>query len=294
MTGLALALIAAYGVFLLWTAVSLRWSGLGVGPSVQPQSIRRRRSFQTVLVQAGLPDVRPAELAVACGVLLLLGISVTWVVFGGIIVPLLVGVVVAGLPLAAARRRQQHRKELAREAWPHLIEEMRLQTSSLGRSLPQALIAVGRRSPSELQPAFAQAEREWFLSTDFARTVEALKAELADPTADAVCETLLVAHAVGGSDVDSRLQALIDDRIQDLQGRKDARAKQAGARFARRFVIGVPIGMALAGLTIGDGRDAFATPLGQAAALVALALMGGCWLWAGRIMRLPAEERVFS
>ena len=69
-----------------------------------------------------------------------------------------------------------------------------------------------------------------------------LKDRLADPTADAACETLLVAHELGGTDLDRRLEALAEDRVQDAQGRKDARAKQAGVRFARRFVLIVPVG----------------------------------------------------
>jgi tight adherence protein B len=108
-----------------------------------------------------------------------------------------------------------------------------------------------------------------------------------------VCETLLIAHEVGGSDVDRRLSALIDDRIADLQGRKDAESQQAGVRFARWFVLVVPFGMALVGLTIGDGRAAFATVGGQIAVAVGLGLMALCWVWAGRLMRLPDEDRVF-
>src|SRR5204863_482174 len=80
-------------------------------------------------------------------------------------------------------------------------------------------------------------EREWLISTDFSRAVAVLKDRLADPTADAACETLLVAHEIGGGGLDGRLAALVDDRTQDLQGRKDARAKQAAVRFARRFVL---------------------------------------------------------
>ena len=101
-----------------------------------------------------------------------------------------------------------------------------------GRSIPQALLDVGRRGPEELRPAFDAARREWLISTDFERTVNVIKARLADPTADAACETLLIAHELGGSDLDKRLEALIEDRILDTQGRKDARAKQAGVRFA--------------------------------------------------------------
>jgi tight adherence protein B len=122
----------------------------------------------------------------------------------------------------------------------------------------------------------------------------ALDQALADPTADAACETLLVAHEVGGTDLDRRLEALIDDRIQDAHGRKDARAKQAGARFARRFVVLVPAGMALAGMSVGNGRAAYATSTGQLLVVVAILLVVACWFWAGRIMTIPREQRVFD
>ena len=168
-----------------------------------------------------------------------------------------------------------------------------MQTGSLGRSIPQALFEVGRRGPDELRPAFAAAERHWRISTDFALTVAVLKGRLADPTADATLETLLVAHEVGGSNLDQRLAALVEDRVQDVQGRKDARAKQAGVRFARWFVLAVPLGMTLAGLSIGTGREAYQTAAGQLAVAAGLGCVAACWIWAGRLMRLPEEERVF-
>jgi tight adherence protein B len=175
-----------------------------------------------------------------------------------------------------------------------MIEEIRLLTGSLGRSVPQALFDVGRRAPEEMRPAFRAAQREWMISTDFARTIAALKRTLADPTADATCETLLVAHEVGGTDLDRRLAALVEDRVADLQGRKTALAKQAGVKFARRFVLLVPLGMALAGLSIGNGRSAYGTTGGQIGVAVGLGMIVICWAWAGRLMRLPEEERVFA
>ncbi len=162
------------------------------------------------------------------------------------------------------------------------------------RSVPQALFEVGERAPIELRDAFAAARREWRISTDFARTLDVLRTQLGDPTADVVCETLLIAHELGGSDLGTRLQALADDRRVDVNSRKDAQARQAGVRFARRFVLVVPLGMAAAGSLIGTGRHAYTTPLGQFAVLVALALMGLCWVWAGRYLRLPEERRVFA
>lgn len=292
MIALFLAILAGYGAFLIWTALTLQWTGVGVGPTLDGKK-RRWMNVAGMLDRVGLPDVRLIELLIGGLLLMAIGTALAWVLFGGRVVPALVGLGASAVPVGAARRRLERSRAAAREAWPALIEEMRLQTGSLGRSLPQALIAVGSRAPESVQPAFDQAKREWFLSTDFPRTVEVLKGGLADPTADAVCETLLIAHTVGGNDIDLRLQALAEDRIADLEGRKDAASKQAGAKFARRFVILVPIGMALAGLSIGQGRQAFTTDAGQAGVVVAFALIGVCWLWAGRIMRLPTEERVF-
>lgn len=292
MTGFALALTAGYGIFLVFTAVVMGWRGLGVGPALRPRQPRRWMAQR--LAQAGLSDVSPLDLAAVMAALAVVGAGVAFALFGGAVAPALASVAAASVPVTGARSQRTRRRSRAREAWPRMLEEVRLQAVTMGRSVPQALFVVGLRGPAELRGAFRAAQREWLLSTDFARTLAVLKGRLADPTADAVCETLLIAHEVGGSDLDRRLTALTDDRIQDLQGRKDARAKQAGARFARWFVVVVPVGMALAGLSIGEGRRAYGTPAGQIAVLVGLLIMGGCWAWAGRIMRLPTEDRVFS
>jgi len=293
MTAMVVSLLGAYGVFLLYTAVVLKWRGLGVGPRLSSKRPAEERGREW-LVQAGLGEVEVGEFVAVIGVLFLLGSGLGLAVFGTIVPALTVGAFVATFPLASYRARRARSRRQALEAWPRMIEEMRLLTGSLGRSVPQALFEVGRRGPVELRPAFAAAHREWLLSVDFARTVTVLKARLADATADAACETLLVAHEVGGTDLDRRLAALAEDRIADLQGRKDSASKQAGVRFARKFVLAVPFGMALAGLSIGNGRSAYQSPQGQAGVVAAVVMVIGCWLWSGRIMRLPEEERVFS
>ncbi len=293
MSELALALVGGLGVFYLYTAATHRWSGWRLGPATTgPATSSPRRSAQW-LVQAGLRDVRPAQFLAAVLSLLAVGSLVGFAIFGGLIPALVVGAVLATAPVAAHRTRRRRNLAEAQEAWPRMIEEIRVMTGSAGRSVPQALCEVGRRGPAELRPAFAAAQREWLLSTDFDRTLDALKQRLADHTADIVCETLLVAHQLGGTDLDRRLAALAEDRVSDTQGRKDAVARQAGARFARWFTVLVPVGMALVGMSIGDGRAAYATSYGQALVVVALVVIIACWLAATHVMALPEEQRVF-
>jgi tight adherence protein B len=241
-----------------------------------------------------LHDVDVAQFTAVIVVLFGLGGAIGFVIFGAFVPAVALGAVVASFPIASYRQRRRTRFVHAQDAWPAMLEELRILTNSVGMSVPQALFEVGRRGPVELRPGFEAAHREWLLSTDFARTVAVLKAQLADPTCDVAAETLLIAHELGGTDLDRRLAALVEDRLQEVRGRKDARARQAGARFARRFVLLVPVGMALAGMSLGTGRAAYRTATGQIAVVVAILLVIACWVWAGRFMRLPEEERVFA
>ncbi|MEZ5243913.1 MAG: hypothetical protein R2707_02360 [Acidimicrobiales bacterium] len=294
MIALALATVSGIGVFTLFSALcspSGRIQATAPGP--QPRS-HRAAEVDRWLRQAGLDEIDRWEFAGVVALIFGLTSSLGYALFGGIAPALTVGGFGASVPFATFRHRRDARRLRAQDAWPRMIEEIRVQTSSLGRSIPQALFEVGRRAPDELRPAFAAAQRQWLLTTDLSRTFAVLKERLADPTADIACETLLVAHELGGTDLDHRLEALAEDRRQDVQGRKDARSRQAGARFARLFVLAVPAGMALAGTSIGNGRDAYRTSTGQMIVALSLALVIGCWVWAGRVMRLPEADRVFK
>jgi tight adherence protein B len=284
--GLLGALLAGAGVCLIVIPPRSRATRVG------------RRSLQrtaaALLERASLAGVRPTEIAGAIAGAATVGAAAGFVLFGTAPAVVAAGALAAGLPVSMLRARHDKRVAEARAAWPRLLEELRLLACSAGRSVPQALFEVGRRAPDEMRPAFSAAEREWMLSTDFRRTADTLKAGLRDATADAVCETLVVAHELGGAELDARLAALVEDRLADLDGRRDAQSRQAGARFARIFVLLVPLGMTLAGLSIGAGRSSYGSPGGELAVVVGLAVVAGCWAWAGRLMRLPSEPRVFG
>ncbi len=287
MIGVLAAALAGLGAYLLWTATVHGRRGLG-----------RRREARPVrpvslLERTGLRPGELRRLAVPVSMAAAVSAAVGFVVFGGVLPAVVIGGFAASFPVATVRARRRRQLETAAGAWPTMLEELRLLTGSAGRSIPQALIEVGRRAPGELRPAFALAEREWLLTTDFELMVGVLKESLRDPTADIVAETLLVAYEVGGG-LERPLGDLVEDRVLAQQGRKDALTKQAGVRFARLFVLLVPLGMALAGLSIGTGRSAYRTPGGQAAVVVAVLSVVACWLWAGRLLLLPGEPRVFT
>jgi tight adherence protein B len=284
------AVLAGVGTYLMVTPPPERG-----GPR---RSLRSRlRSLdaraRAALRQAGLETISPTQFVATVSFVGILAALLSASVLGVGIGAVFIGLLAAAGPVALWRGRRRAARRAAQECWPGLIEELRVRVGPMGRPVPQGLLEVGLRGPAELRPAFEAAQREWALSTDFERTVSVLKERLADPTADATCETLLVAHEVGG-DLDARLEALAADRRRDLRDRKEADAKQAGARLARWFVVLVPAGMAVAGLNVGDGRAAYRTPTGQLLVAVGIGLVVGCWWWAGRIMHLPEDDRVFD
>ena len=292
MIGLLIASLGAAGVYLLYTRFAFGWTRLRT-PKSAAHNITSG-ALGSRWNTSALQRVLGREVAAASVVAAIGGGLLGAAAFGGVAPAIVLAGFAGSIPAGSGQLRRRNELRAAQDAWPRIIEEVRVLAGAAGQPLPQAVFIAGQRAPAELRPAFATAQREWLLSTDFERTLSVLKEELADATADAACETLLIAHELGGSDVDQRLAALASDRMQDTQGRKDARAKQAGARFARRFVLVVPAGMALAGMQLGTGREGYRSGTGQLAVVVALGLIAGCWIWAGRIMALPQEERVFA
>ena len=283
MTGLAFIAAGMAGVWLLSTpssdaAIGARWLRAPV------------RRTATAAPRAPVSLLRGA---LAGAVAAAVGWMGAWTLFGGVVAPTLVAVLGAATPPCAMANRRRRRAADCWQAWPRLLAEIRVLVTHRGQSIPAALFAVGSDAPAGMRQAFSEAARTWSLSTDFEASLRVLKTSLADPTADAVCETLLAAHQIGGVRIDARLRALAEAAQAEAAARSDARAKQAGARFARSFVASVPAFMAAIGLSIGRGRQAYESGDGQLLVAFSVLVVAGCWLWAGRIMAIPARKRVF-
>ena len=277
-----IACLAAYGAHLVYTSVALRWSGVMPGPNRG-----RGRGRRLGLPRLTGMSVRAISLGTA-------GALAALALFGTLLPAAISGALCTAIAVVSARAELDRRQHRIAAAWPAILDETRVLAGAAGRPIPQSLFEVGRRAAPGVREAFGTAQREWQASTDFGRALGVLKAELAEPSSDVICETLLVAHQVGGSGVDRRLEALIEDRVRELDLRRDATSRQAGARFAREFVLIVPVGMSLVGLSLGTGRAAYESGTAQAIVAVAIGVIAVCWMWAGRILRLPRAQRMFT
>ena len=240
-----IACLAAYGAHLVYTSLALRWNGVMPGPGPVRRRLADLRFRRSPGCRSGPLRSGPLPRSLrspSSARLLPAAIS---------------GALCTAIVVVSARTELDRRRHRIASAWPGVLDETRVLAGAAGRPIPQALFEAGRRAAPGVREAFAAAQREWQASTDFGRALGVLKAELAEPSSDVICETLLVAHQVGGSGVDRRLEALIEDRVRELDLRRDATSRQAGALFARKFVLVVPVGMALVGLSLGTGRAAY-------------------------------------
>src|SRR5205823_186478 len=86
---LLLALVAAYGVFLVYTAWALGWSGVGLAPAVARAG--RRARTRDWMAQAGLEDVDVRQFGAVMAVLFLVGAALAFALFGGAVPALVSG-----------------------------------------------------------------------------------------------------------------------------------------------------------------------------------------------------------
>ncbi|MEL7206979.1 MAG: type II secretion system F family protein [Actinomycetota bacterium] len=238
-----------------------------------PLRIRSLRSFGPVAVGGALAA------------------SATWLAVGGTVPVVVAGLLGSVAPSRLRRRELERRADRLADAWPRLLDEARVLCGPGGQSLPQAVFQAGTRADRDLRSTMDEAEHTYRLTGDFDAALESVRSRLTDPTTHLVCSTLSAVHGSAGGTQHDQLGRLADDRRRDASTRRNAQAQLAGARFARRFVVLVPPGMAVAGQAVGTGRSAFTTATGQAAAVVALVVVAGCWAWSGRLLVVPLPGR---
>src|SRR3546814_13637607 len=142
MTGLVLAVMAAAGVYLVFTALALGWRDLAPAPSLARE--RRKAVRRDRLVQAGLAGIPVRDLAAVIVALVMVGALAGYAVFGGIVPALAIGGFAGSFPVASYRMRRAARRSGGVGSWPSLHGEPPIPTALSRRTRPQRPVWVGR------------------------------------------------------------------------------------------------------------------------------------------------------
>lgn len=285
MTGTLIGLSMGVGVFLIW------WSCWEEAPRPGARKAGVIGWVADLLGEADLRSVSPSAFVivslggaagVAAAVFALTDVPSVSVSFA----------VIAGwAPYAVVRGRARRRRQRLRELWPDIVDNLASGVRA-GLSLPEALSALGDRGPEPLRPAFRSFTRDYRLTGSFPDALAGLKAALADPTGDRLCEALRITREVGGSDLGRLLRSLSAFLRDDARVRSELEARQSWTVSAARLAVSAP--WLVLGLlaTRPESVQAYRSVTGTGILLIGAA----CCVVAFRLMtmigRLPEERRV--
>ena len=279
-----IGLIGGLGLLLIWRS----------GPRAPQPSARARRwmlSRDELIRQAGIEGVSSAQLAALQGACAGLAFVIVLVVTSSVAVSSCFALFGLLGPALLVRRLRNRRQVELRELWPEAIDHLASAVRA-GMSLPEGLGGLAVRGPEKLRPPFDRFAARYRSTGRFADCLDALKADLADPVGDRVCETMRVAREVGGSDLGAVLRTLSEMLRADARTRAELETRQGWTINAARLAVAAPwLVLLLLGSQSGTLRafdsagGAVLLTGGASVCVVAYRLML-------RVGRLPTEPRV--
>ena len=281
--GAFIGLLLGIGLLLVWQGATAQEKA----PRTHPRVDRLREE----LAQAGLTGITPNQLlalqALAAGVVLVIGFVLTQSISVSLIFALFAS---AGPRLLVSRLRRKRQSDL-RELWPEVVDNL---TSGVraGLSLPEALSSIGVRGPEQLREPFRQFGTDYRTTGKFNDSLDRLKAALADPVGDRVCESMRVAREVGGTDLGRLLTTLSSFLRDDARTRAELMARQSWSVNAARMAVCAPWLVLVLLATQRETLAAYDTPAGTFILVVGALLSLAAYRLMIRIGRLPEDKRV--
>jgi tight adherence protein B len=195
------------------------------------------------------------------------------------------------LPRVVFRHQVHRRKAEIRALWPEVVDNLASAVRA-GLSLPEALIHLGVRGPEPLRESFRRFGFDYRASGKFSTSLDRLKAELADPTADRIVEAIRLAREVGGTDLGRLLRVLSASIREDMRIRGELEARQSWTINGARLAAAAPwvvLGMLA---TKPQAAAAYDSQGGIAVLFVGGASTFGAYRLMRYIGKLPGETRL--
>lgn len=276
------ALLLGLGVFLVYDGLTRR---RGATPR------RRRRRLAEFLASCGAAHVRPVQFLGAGVALAVTAGAATIAVIGSLAVASIAAVAAGVAPATYYRRRRRTLRADRRRAWPEAVDLLAGAVRA-GDTLPVAIGVVAERGPTPLRPVFGAVVRDHRVSGDLVGALDRMGATVADPVADRVVRTLVLAHRVGGRELGRLLRTLAEFLREDLANRREIASRQSWTVVAARVSAAAPWLV----LLLVAGRPQGARAFDSAGGVVVLAAGAAVTVVGYRLMlrigRLPEEPRV--
>ena len=193
------ALLLGLGVFLAYDGLT-RTRSVSSRPSIGDRG-------SAWLATTGLANVSLGQFVLASFLAGLGAAAVVLVVIGSLGVALVVALAGFAVPTAFYRSRRRSLRVARRRAWPDAIELLAGAVRA-GDTLPAAIGVAAERGPDSLRSVFSAVSSDHRVTGDLVGALERMGHVVADPIADRIVRTLVLAHRVGGRELGRVLRTL--------------------------------------------------------------------------------------
>jgi len=235
--------------------------GLGISLVVIPARTRRQSRVRYWFDEAGLAGV---PLTVICVVMATVAVIASALAAMTIPLPSIVPlgfVVGCGVPIVALASARNRRRQRARALWPDVIDSIRVALRS-GSTLADAVTAAATIVPREWRTAWTELESNLRRGSDVDSAMRRLQRALADPIADRVVESIVVAREYGGTALPAVLAELGRSVRRESAMRHEVQSRQSWVRHAATLGVVSPwIVLALLS-SKPENREAYSTIAG--------------------------------
>ena len=275
------------GAGLLLAASPWLWPSSSTKPARVSNRMRER------LVQAGLGGVSPALVFAVASLLGVASAATVFAVTSVIALAVAAGVVAGLMPGIVIGWRARARQQATRVVWPDVVDQL-VSAIRSGLGLADGVVTLAHTGPTVTREAFAQFERDYRMTGNFALCLDSLKDRLADPVADRIIETLRMSREVGGGELTTVLRNLGSYLRQESAIRSEVLARQSWVRNAAKLGVAAPWVVLLLLATRPEAAAAYNSPAGAILILVGLVVSVVAYRVMIGLGRLPEEHRWFA
>lgn len=248
------------------------------------------RSLRLWLDECGFVGLPLGALAVVLAVLSLATAGLVAVLVPVPVVSPIAAVAAAAIPVAALDAARTRRRVVADAAWPDIIDAVRMALRA-GSALHEALAAASPHVPSLWRESWSHAVSDLAKGMPVVDALLALRRDRAEPIADRVCESLIIASDLGGSELPRVLEELSRAIREELRVRREATARQSWVRHAARLGALAPWVVIVLLSGNADSRAAFSSPAGSALIVGCAGATVVAYIVMTSMGRLPAAPR---
>jgi len=245
------------------------------------------------LVQAGLARVTLPMVVAVSAVLAMAAASLTLALLRVAALAGAAGLVAALGPAVIIGWRARQRRRATRVVWPDVVDQLVSAVRS-GLALPDSVVVLARSGPTATRSAFQLFEADYRATGNFALSLDALKARLADPVADRILETLRMSREVGGSELTAVLRALGASLRHEGAIRSEVEARQSWVVNAARLGVAAPWVVLVLLATRPEAAAAYNSAGGVSLIVSGLIVSVVAYRVMIAVGRLPEEKRWFA